>query len=189
MVDPTDMALHIGYEIDAMMSMALRIGTTNDATIENALLEAALVHCRNLAEFLVGKNRRGDDIVPEDVVAGWDPEAVEIPSAAVIATHKHLSHLTKTRIIDGQVGWEFPFLPRTILAAMHRFVAHCEAERATPAATAILRNHLVVADEKIRQADRKRTVSTPTTTTTTTAITTMLIGSTADDVLSLGDFT
>lgn len=70
--NPNALALHVGYELDSMVQMALRIGTNTDAVIENALVEATLLHGRNLIIFLVGPYR-GDDITPDDLQPGGSP--------------------------------------------------------------------------------------------------------------------
>lgn len=186
MVDPTDLALHVGYEIDAMVRQALKIGTTDDAVIENALLEATLGHCRNLATFLGGKPWK-DDIAPADFVDGWDAEAAGIPDDAVVAIHKHLSHLTKTRVTDGQQGWTHSLLVVTILEAMNRFVQACQADGKSATATTILRFHLDVSYQRVELAAWRRANPWATPTTSTTATTTVLLGS-VGDVLNLGDF-
>jgi hypothetical protein len=167
-----DAALHVGYEIDAMVQMALRLHRgTGDAILDNSLLESTLVHCRNLIEFL-GPNHQKDDIVPEDFVGGWDPADARIPPAALKSIHKHLAHLTKTRVTDGQVEWPFTRIARDVLDAMGRFVDHCQANGS--AATTILRAHYDVAQQRIRQIQTPSEVSGST-------------GST-DDPLRLGDF-
>ena len=178
MANPNDLALHVGYELDSMVRMALRIGANTDAVIENALLEATLLRCRNLIVFLVGPYRR-DDITPEDFTTGWVPTTAGIPKGAVTAIHKHLAHLTKTRITDGKVGWEYPELVKTVLEAMRRSIEHCEA-CGGGSAVVTLRSHLRVADETIRQTAYCR----PSQTTTSEVVAT----TTSYDVLSLGDF-
>ena len=66
---------HVIYEIDMMVKMALRCNEIDRGDERNACVESALVHARNLADFLslpsAAPSSTWDDIRETDVLEGW----------------------------------------------------------------------------------------------------------------------
>lgn len=129
-----------------MVSMALLLNRRpTNADVHNVLLEGVLLHSRNLIDFLGPWPHQKDDILPEDFVADWDTSLLQVSSATRTAIHKHLAHLTWTRVDEGKVMWEFPGVADAVFEAFGEFVEHCEANHAPQAGTFRINYELALA--------------------------------------------
>lgn len=113
-------AAHLGYELWQMTLAAAELERLNatqqpgvadlkDGVVYNALLESALLHCRELIDVLVNPNRSGDDIRLNDFGSQWtispQDEAKLAPVKRLL--NKHLVHLTWKRVDDEPDPWAY----------------------------------------------------------------------------------
>jgi hypothetical protein len=87
--------------------------------VRNALIESALVHLRNLDDFLgmTSRERRNDDVLAIDFTSDWEPSRILDPLSRQ-AINKHLQHLTYERV-DILATWPLQVWE---LHARHRFL-------------------------------------------------------------------
>lgn len=100
---------HIAYEATMCATSAIRCAEVEyglrrgDGDDRNAYLESALLHARNLYEFLC-TDGRNNDLRRRDFGPDWKPTgeqqeaAARLLGAAQVDLHKHLAHLTWERV-------------------------------------------------------------------------------------------
>lgn len=92
----------IGYELEMLGQTAMRLHSLEDwpYDLQNALIEAWLVHARALIEFLLGRSTHSGDIRLSDFPGGWSldmsPRRTRLTEVRSDA-NKHLAHLTWER--------------------------------------------------------------------------------------------
>ena len=131
-------ARHIAYEVRELGRILSRYEQLpkRDANLQNALLEAYLVHARCLIEFLNGRLRSGArrwdarDIRPTDFTAGWLPSGrTNRLDGYLRRIDGHLAHLTWERVDrPHRKTWNMLALTREILRHLTRFVDLLDAE-------------------------------------------------------------
>ena len=112
----------------------------------NALIEAFMVHLRNLIGFLYP-----DRFTPFDVIAGdffpdpyfWDEIRPRLSSPLQVArdrAHREIAHLTTARIAGTppKKGWPFSSLIAEIRVLMKLFADHASPHRLHPAIKEVL---------------------------------------------------
>lgn len=87
--------------------------------IHDAVLEAALLHARNLLDFFTGKPSLKDDIVASHFVG--NPLGLPYLESIRNDINKSLSHLTYTRI-GAEYKWDLPKIRDEIEAAYNEFL-------------------------------------------------------------------
>jgi hypothetical protein len=145
-VEPTGAQLeaaahHVVYEWKSLVQMAAYLSNIQGSRdlLENALLEACLVHNRNLIEFLCGSERTGsrnpETIQPSDFLGhSWWPEDVEFDCrlrGRLYVMHENLAHISWQRVLDKEpVLWPAGFLAWETSWGMKCFAEAAEAEHA-----------------------------------------------------------
>jgi hypothetical protein len=130
----SDASATIGFELEQLVEVVITLRSTArdpwPTVAVVALQESALVHARNLIEFLIGRLRNdlpcwsASSMAPRDFVPGWslDDASTERLREALSVADLWLAHLTWDRI-DGTWGrydWE-PWLPALVLHAVASF--------------------------------------------------------------------
>jgi hypothetical protein len=131
MTDRLFAASHIAYEIDAMVTGALRCvdieRREGDWTERNINLEAALLHARALIEFLVRRAGQGDYMAPGDFGSDWDTRAYADLARQLRPLNVHLAHLSWGRLDPG-VSQVSSTIVYDVLDAFRSFANVLEAE-------------------------------------------------------------
>ena len=116
------------YEVWMLWSLANILATDNQGkgVIHNALLESFLIHARILIEFLY-KNKPYKDTVRASQYFTSDspwksirPQKTELLEKTEKDAHKHLAHLTYTRL-QGKRGWPYIKIANDIKAVLQVF--------------------------------------------------------------------
>ena len=95
---------HLFYEIWMLCEMADRLINRQyqDDVTKNAYVESFVVHSRNLLDFLYDKGTKDDDAIASDFeeTTPWNPPPMDTILNTWYPTrmHKHLAHLTFTRL-------------------------------------------------------------------------------------------
>lgn len=157
-----NMLHHVGYELTSCVEHAVVRERLMDARVEeldpltavvaNALLEACLVHARNLIELLAPPKRtpRADDVLIEDFTPGaWTPApkspahraASRCKSAHWALINKHLAHLTWTRVQrPDPPGWTLTSIASDVLVLCEAWRDHLRAAGESDLADALGRD-------------------------------------------------
>lgn len=139
---------HLSYEIDMFLGLAAARDSAamqfnNEALairLQNAVLEATVLHLRNLLEFLFCDDPRGTDVVASDYYSdvAWKdirPGITGPLKRARFRANKEMAHLTTSRLdpADERRAWNIPALRTEILPVLRAFVDHAESSRLDPA--------------------------------------------------------
>jgi hypothetical protein len=130
----------INYESKMLQTLNVHINerlsspaTDDQDTVErNALLEAHLIHARNLIEFFIPGATRDDDILLIDFVdKQWSPTGPETERLGVLKVEidKRLAHLTRLRHFDFG-GWPSLLITGDLMILVHQFVSKFRQENA-----------------------------------------------------------
>ena len=95
-----------------------------DTVERNALLEAHLIHSRNLIDFFFPGSIRDDDILLSDFVDDlWTPSGPSVERLGIfrIEIHKRLVHLTRHRNIDF-TGWPSLLITGDLMTLVREFL-------------------------------------------------------------------
>jgi hypothetical protein len=110
------------YELNMLSLTREALELQQQPHVRVALVEAFLLHARNLFEFFFPEaNKRGnrkDDVTAKSLVAGWTKTRSDMPSdvaGLVRAMNKTLSHVTASRPTVN-VRWDFEDIHTRILA-------------------------------------------------------------------------
>lgn len=120
---------HIAYEIETMVQAAIRFYDLNeedsDGLARNVFLESALLHARNLVEFIATPH---DDkyMRPEDFAPGWDYRPWTELKRELGPLNQHLSHLSWKRL-DPNAAALSRNLFRRVLDGCEAFRVHLAA--------------------------------------------------------------
>jgi hypothetical protein len=138
---------HLFYELDLFLDLTALIvkgpvGPSDaDAAriLNNVVLESAVLHLRNLLEFLYHREKpRSTDVVADDFLAEeWAtvrPDLTPALERALERSHKELAHLTSNRIPQGHEGrgWDIPALATDVVAAFRTFAQRASDRRLHP---------------------------------------------------------
>jgi len=137
---------HVFYEVDLFLDLTGliaqgRIGSSDsNATriLNNVVLESAVLHLRNLLEFLYCEKPQRTDVVADDFLdEKWTTVRPGLTSALKRARHrsnKELAHLTSSRIAQGQGGrgWDIPALANDLVAVLQVFAREANTCRLHP---------------------------------------------------------
>jgi len=137
---------HVFYEVDLFLDLASliaqgRIGSSDsDAAriLNNVVLESAVLHLRNLLEFLYCEKPRLTDVVAADFLDDeWTtvrPDLTPSLEQAQRRSNKELAHLTSNRIAQGQDGrgWDIPALANDLVAVLRVFAREASKRRLHP---------------------------------------------------------
>jgi hypothetical protein len=85
---------HIRYEVEMMVESAKRLQDARDdwGPERNVLVEVTLVHARNLIEFLGDRNKRKDEMSPNDFAPGWDFDSCKHLMQQLGPINENLTH-------------------------------------------------------------------------------------------------
>lgn len=140
---PEDIAAaahHVAYELEVLVTSALAVkaATVEDAgwpidpemtaasyAENNGLLEACLLHTRNLTDFLILTGRAGD-VRRTDFVANWAPpksEHTRYLRSIRPLLDKHLAHITWDRVLNPTKPWDHYQITRSVLHVFAAFLA------------------------------------------------------------------
>ncbi|MEI6623802.1 MAG: hypothetical protein WCP28_18065 [Actinomycetes bacterium] len=131
-----DATAHIAYEVGQCIDSAVACRRKSakpdgDPVVQNACLEASLLHARVLVEFLLEAPSRTDDMRIEQFGPAWTPrsevvvEAAERLRAIKPVMNKHLAHLTWTRIFPvPEPDWFFIRIAEDILTIVDDWASH-----------------------------------------------------------------
>ena len=128
---------HVFYEIDMFLWLAqvcgggakIGAGYHGDATrLSNVLIEAFVVHLRNLIDFLYIDAPQKTDVVAADFCAAGTWKAARPPLSSVLdkarkRAHKEIAHLTTNRLTGSPPAkeWEFVALATEIQSVLRVF--------------------------------------------------------------------
>ncbi len=148
--DDTDLlaysAEHIAYEVGMffgmadMLSSSKKIGSSSSADairLNFAMIEAFVIHLRNLIDFLYSDRPKPTDIIAADFCATWQTERPIISPVlknARVRANKELAHLTTNRLAGSPPAkqWEFSVLAGEISSLLHLFVKHARVNALSP---------------------------------------------------------
>src|SRR5947207_3316592 len=115
-------AQHVAYELEVMVATAIAVESPSPDAIANALaagavvaplaenhgvLEACLLHARNLIDFLLGQ-KIATDVHRSDFVAQWAPQKTDgtrFLRKTRPLLNKHLAHITWDRVLNPPSPW------------------------------------------------------------------------------------
>ncbi len=116
---------HMKYEVGMMVEAAKRLQDVKDEPgfVRNVLVEVTLVHARNLIEFLGDRNKKKNEMSPDDFVPGWEFGSCKELMGQLGPINENLTHLSWKRVSGGSsaVGDE---LVEKVLDACDGFRAH-----------------------------------------------------------------
>lgn len=146
---------HIFYEFDMFLWLAQVCGkgaklgapTAADATrLSNVLIEAFVVHLRNVIDFLYLEKPKKTDVIAADFYApgGWEALRSAISAtleSARVRANKEIAHLTTDRITGSPPAkaWDFTALAEELRPLMQLMAKHAVAGRLSPRVLAVLR--------------------------------------------------
>lgn len=144
---------HVSYEIDMFFGMAemlsppnkIGAGSLSDAKRLNfAMIEAFVVHLRNLIDFLYIKNPQSTDVVASDFCAAWQttrPPITTTLESARVRANKELAHLTRSRLTGTPPAkmWDFPAFANEIKSLLHLFVKNARVSALSPVVGQVIR--------------------------------------------------
>jgi hypothetical protein len=157
-----EMMRHIGYEVlsCAMCTRLLRVYPVTESapledprtTVYNALLEAQLIHARNVIELLVRPlppQPGHDDLLRTDFGPDWTPTPPASGAHARLSQawepiNKHLAHLSWTRAKSGK-AWRTDHLGTDTLTVARAWNEHVAVS--APVLASALRPYLVWAQK------------------------------------------
>lgn len=139
---------HLHYEA-AMFVTARDIlskldrGTPNAAFSQNLLVEACVLHFRNLVDFFyLPPNGKPDDVTAVDYIPEWGSPAIP-PAVNTLRdrVNKELAHLTTARRPGAAAGkeWDFAQISLAMKPIIDEFVRRVDAAKVTPATIAALK--------------------------------------------------
>lgn len=149
-------AEHVVYEFDMFLWLAavcsnplvtLGAPTPADATrLSNVLIEAFVVHLRNIIDFLYPNRLQRTDVVAEDFFApnAWQslrPAISSTMDAARVRANKEIAHLTTDRIAGSPPAkaWDFEGLARELRPLMELVADNALPTRLSPKVAAAIR--------------------------------------------------
>lgn len=148
-------AEHVAYEIDMFFGMvevltqSSLIGASSAAVaarLKNAMIEAFVIHLRNLIDFLYLERPQSTDVVATDYCGAgvWEAQRPPITStldAARIRANKEIAHLTSLRIAGTppEKAWEPSALSTEIKPLLQLFVTTAASARLSRNVTASIR--------------------------------------------------
>lgn len=150
---------HVSYEIQMFVGLAAaREATTLQHNspvvarwVKNAVLEATVLHLRNLLEFLYPGNPRRTDVVAADFCLDppWNdvrPQITKDLEHARWRANKEMAHLTTGRLnpSDQEKAWDIPKLREQLLPVLQTFVEWASPKRLDPEVGEILSRALPV---------------------------------------------
>ena len=143
---------HVVYEVKMFLALvAVREATISSVSgglivlLKNAVIEATVLHLRNLIEFLYN-----DDPRPSDVVAGdffttpsWDtirPEISEHLESSRRRANKEMAHLTTGRrpSEDKAKRWDILRLREELMPVLRLFVDRADPDKLAPGVAPML---------------------------------------------------
>jgi len=146
---------HVAYEIDMFFGMvevltqSSLIGASSAAAaarLKNALIEAFVIHLRNLIDFLYLDRPQPNDVVAADFCGAciWEAQRPPITSsldAARVRANKEIAHLTSQRIAGTppEKAWEPSALAAEIRPLLRLFVTKAASVRLSPNVAAAIR--------------------------------------------------
>jgi len=148
-------AEHVGYEIDMFFGMvealtqSSLIGASSAAVaarLKNAVIEAFVIHLRNLIDFLYLERPQPTDVVGADFCETgiWEAQRPAITStlvAARVRANKEIAHLTSQRIsgTPPEKAWEPASLAAEMKPLLQLFVTKASSARLSPNVSTAIR--------------------------------------------------
>lgn len=144
---------HIFYEFEMFLWLATVCAGGKNLTapteadfkfLNNVLVEAFVLHLRNVVDFLYLDNHQATDIVAADFIEE-DWKAVRPVMTATLQTaktraNKEIAHLTTSRIAGTppEKGWDFKGLASELIPIMTTMVKKADSARLSPKVKGIL---------------------------------------------------
>jgi hypothetical protein len=116
------------YEFFEMQEFSLDPATEVE---HNAHLEAFLVHCRALWDFLESNRTYDDDVTADQFIPGWAP-ASRLSRYERTAINKQLAHISSNRLdyeSSDEKGWNIGPMTQTLVTAFNQFCDALPADR------------------------------------------------------------
>ncbi len=146
-------AEHIAYEIDMffgmteMLSPLNKIGASSLAEAKRlnfAMIEAFVIHLRNLIDFLYMDRPQSTDVVATDFCTNWQtvrPTISPVLEKARVRANKELAHLTTDRLAGSPPAkqWDFSALAGEIRPLLRLFVKHARGSALSPVVVQVIR--------------------------------------------------
>jgi hypothetical protein len=133
--DLTLAAMHVSFELEAAVAMFVRLHWHEDRWVDVALLEAHLMHTRNLIEFFL-EGRRGTIHCSDFLDQPWTPPrspAVKRLRDAMEPINQYVAHLDRARSQQSSESWHYPEIADDLIFVMAQFVG--KVEKAHPERT------------------------------------------------------
>ena len=123
---------HLHYEIEMLRSLAsvMESGLLGVGALNNAVLEAFVIHVRNVIFFLWAENPKNDHIIASDFFNkpdDWEkirPEKSHILKESEVRSHKEVAHLSYDRIkvSPEKKAWHFLEIKNEIISVFDIFL-------------------------------------------------------------------
>lgn len=139
---------HVSYEFQMFLGLAAARETATlehnspalGTWIKNAVLEAVVLHLRNLLEFLYSDDPRPTDVVASDFYTDppWNavrPAITDDLKHARWRANKEMAHLSTSRLdpSDKEKEWDIPKLRKQLFPVLRAFVKGASPDRLDPA--------------------------------------------------------
>jgi hypothetical protein len=149
------LAREVGYEVGMMAASAAfhRLSPELERVVSFSLIEACLLHARNLDDFLGRANPRPGDVLAVHYQPSWRPRHF-LDRDERRAINTRLAHVNMNRA-SANVEWLVP-LARRGLDAFGAFVASLD-----PEAAGWFRDDLAEAEHALAEVPRDRSAETP----------------------------
>ncbi len=126
---------HLHYELWMFQSLA-NIMTSNlfgAGPINNSVLEAFIIHTRNLIYFLFAENPNNDHVVASDFIANWKelcPEKSYFLQKSERRSHKEIAHLSydRQKVTPEDKPWDYIRVEHEIMEIFRLFWEHVPKE-------------------------------------------------------------
>jgi len=151
---------HVFYEFDMFLWLAQVCGrgTTlaapsqaDTARLSNVLIEAFVVHLRNVIDFLYLEKPKKTDVIAADFFApgAWErlhPLISAALESARVRANKEIAHLTTDRFTSSPPAkaWDFTALAAELRPLTQRMATNAIAERLSPRVSSILTSRIKV---------------------------------------------
>ena len=129
---------HLFYEIWMLNSLAngMSSGVLGEGPVNNAVLEAFVIHVRNIIHFLYADKPKSDHVIAADYFnspTDWEairPKKTELMKISEIRAHKEVAHLSydRAKVTPETKPWTFVDLANEITSAFNVFLSNINIE-------------------------------------------------------------
>jgi hypothetical protein len=101
--------------------------------INNSVLEAFIIHTRNLIYFLFAENPNNDHVVASDFITNWKelcPEKSDFLQKSEQRAHKEIAHLSydRQKVTPEDKPWEYIRVVHEVMEIFKLFMEHVPKE-------------------------------------------------------------